>query len=52
MKRIITTSIEDGGSVSELTVYQIVAVPEKGILWVKTVDSDRWARIDLNEYWQ
>ncbi len=52
MKKIITTSIEDGGSENELTVYQIVAEPADRVLWVKTVESDQWAEVDLKDYWK
>ena len=52
MKQIITTPIEEGGATSDLTVYQIVAEPSNGILWVKTVESTNWARVNLNDCWQ
>lgn len=52
MKQIITTPIERGGAAMELTVYQIVAEPSEGILWVKTAESAEWAEVDLNDYWQ
>lgn len=51
MKNIITTDLTDGGAVTELTVYQIVAEPGSRMLWVKTIDSQQWVEINLNQYW-
>lgn len=52
MKQIISVPIEEGGALNELTVYQIVAEPASRIMWVRTADSEQWAEIDLNAYWQ
>lgn len=52
MKQIITTRVSDGGAADKITVYQIVAVPADKVLWVKAADSERWAEVDLKNYWK
>lgn len=50
MQKIVTTTLENGGAQNDLTVYQLVVEPGNKMIWVKTVESDQWAEIDLNKY--
>ena len=52
MQQIISVPVKDGGALNELTVYQIVAEPESRTMWVRTVNSPQWAKVDLNSYWK
>lgn len=42
--------IEDGGVTDELTVYQLVAVPERRALWIKVTGASEWTEIDLGSF--
>ena len=52
MQRIIDTAEQDGGARNELTVYQIVAVPETLTLWVRVIHSPEpaWEKIELSGF--
>ncbi|MCR5731944.1 MAG: C45 family peptidase [Sphaerochaetaceae bacterium] len=52
MMKIIETDLQDGGAKNELTVYQIVVVPETLQLWVRVIDAPepKWEAIDLASY--
>ena len=43
----MATPMEAGGSQNELTVYQIVAVPETKTLWLRVTGGADWTQIDL-----
>ena len=49
MQDIIATPFEDGGAMLDLTVYQLVIVPETFELWIRVIDAedDAWFSIDL-----
>ena len=47
MMKIIETPIEEGGAQNELTVYQLVVVPETLTLWLRVIGGTDWIRIDL-----
>ena len=47
MRNIIETTLEDGGAQNELTVYQIVAVPETKVIWLRVIGGANWTQIDL-----
>ena len=49
MQDIIATPFEDGGAMLDLTVYQLVVVPETFELWIRVIDAedDAWFSIDL-----
>ncbi|MBO4424641.1 MAG: hypothetical protein J5768_03915 [Spirochaetales bacterium] len=49
MQDIITTPLEDGGAMLDLTVYQLVVVPETFELWIRVIDADddAWFSVDL-----
>jgi len=49
MMTFLDTPIEEGGATMNLTVYQIVAVPEDRCLWVKVTGGNGWTRIDLKD---
>ena len=50
MEEIMSTSLDDGGPMHDLTRYQIVAVPEDLILYIKIPDMGRWASVDMDRY--
>jgi hypothetical protein len=52
MQRIIDTAEQDGGARNELTVYQIVAVPETLTLWVRVIHAPEpaWEKIELSGF--
>ena len=52
MRGIITTPLEDGGAMNELTVFQMVVVPETRMLWVRVTDGSGWTQIDLDGFLQ
>ena len=49
MQDIIATPFEDGGAMLDLTVYQLVVVPETFELWIRIIDAedDAWFSVDL-----
>ena len=47
MMKIIETPLEEGGAQNELTVYQIVIVPETRTIWLRVIGGADWTRIDL-----
>ena len=52
MMEIVETSVEDGGAMNELTVFQMVVVPESKQLWIRVIGGSGWAPIDLSGYLQ
>ncbi len=50
MMEIIETKVEDGGAMNELTVYQMVVIPETRMLWLKSVNRSGWVQIDLADF--
>ncbi|MEG1884577.1 MAG: hypothetical protein RR224_12820, partial [Clostridia bacterium] len=50
MMEIIGTSKEDGGSMNEFTVYQMVVIPETLTLWLRVTDATPWTEIDLGSF--
>lgn len=52
MMSIIDTPLEEGGARSDLTVYQLVVVPESKTLWLKVIGGSDWLRIDLAGFLQ
>lgn len=50
MMSIIETPLEEGGAQNELTVYQMVAVPETRMLWLRVIGGDDWTQIDLSGF--
>lgn len=50
MMSIIETPLEEGGAQNELTVYQMVAVPETRMLWLRVIDGADWTQIDLSGF--
>ncbi|MGI6442466.1 MAG: hypothetical protein GXZ13_03925 [Synergistaceae bacterium] len=47
MRKILDTRIEDLGATTDMTVYQIVAVPEKFKIWFKIPGAQDWTEIDM-----
>jgi hypothetical protein len=52
MMEIVETPVEDGGAMNELTVFQMVVVPESKQLWIRVIGGSGWAPIDLSGYLQ
>lgn len=49
MKKMMETRIEDLGSMMDLTVYQIVAVPGTFEFWLRLPGAQDWTSIDMRE---
>ena len=47
---IIETPIEDGGAADELTVYQLVVVPESRMVWMRVIGGSDWTAVDLGSF--
>lgn len=47
MKDIMDTRMEDLGATTDMTVYQLVAVPERFELWFKIPGAQDWSLIDM-----
>ena len=52
MREIIGKSVEDGGAMNELTVFQMVVIPETSMLWLQVVGGHGWTQIDLSGFLQ
>ena len=52
MIEIVETSVEDGGAMNELTVFQMVVVPESKNLWIRVIGGSGWTQIDLSGFLQ
>jgi len=50
MLEIIGTALEDGGAMNELTVFQMVMIPETGRLWLRVIGGAGWTQIDLSGF--
>lgn len=50
MMEIIETPLEEGGAQCDLTVYQIVAIPETGMMWLRVIGGAPWTPIDLASF--
>lgn len=50
MMDILDTRLEDGGATDDLTIYQLVVVPEDMIIYIKVKPSDKWAKLELNKW--
>ena len=47
---IIAATIEEGGAMNELTVFQMVLIPETGMLWLRVIGGAGWTQIDLSGF--
>ena len=43
-------TFEQGGVLNELTVFQMVMIPETGMLWLRVIGGAGWTQIDLNRF--
>ena len=50
MMDIIETACEDGGAMNELTVYQMVVIPETFTLWLRVIGHGEWVQINLGSF--
>ena len=50
MMDIIGTSLEDGGAMNPLTVYQLVVEPETLTLWLRVIGASDWVEIDMGSF--
>lgn len=39
-----------GGAMNELTVFQMVMIPEKSTLWLRVIGGGGWTQIDLSSF--
>ncbi|MEG1799869.1 MAG: hypothetical protein RR214_06745, partial [Synergistaceae bacterium] len=49
MMKIMDTRIEDLGATTDMTLYQLVVVPEHYELWFKIPGVQDWTQIDMQE---
>ena len=52
MMDIMDTRIEDLGATTDMTLYQLVAVPERFELWFKIPERQEWTKIEMRELLQ
>ena len=52
MMDIMDSKIEELGATTDLTLYQMVVVPERYELWFKIPDKQEWTQIDMKEILQ
>lgn len=52
MLDIIGTPLEEGGAMNELTVFQMVMVPDAGMLWLRVIGGAGWTQINLSAFLQ
>ncbi len=52
MRKIVETPLEDGGAMNQLTVYQMVVIPETRMLWMRVIGGAGWLQIDLSGFLQ
>ena len=50
MIEMVETSVENGGAMNELTVFQMVVVPESKNLWIRVIGGSGWTQIDLSGF--
>ncbi len=50
MREIIEKTVEEGGAMNKLTVYQMVVVPESRMLWLRVTGGEGWLPIDLSGF--
>ena len=50
MRGIIAATIEEGGAMNELTVFQMVLIPETGMLWLRVIGGAGWTQINLSGF--
>jgi len=49
MMEVLDTKIDDGGATQQSeTIYQIIAIPEKRLIWLQAPGNFVWQKIDLN----
>ena len=49
MMDIMDTHIDDLGATTDMTLYQMVVVPERFEMWFKIPDGQEWTKIDMRE---
>ncbi len=52
MTQIIATPYQDGGAVTQLTVYQMVVTPETKTIKLRVIGGEGWLKIDLAGFLQ
>ena len=50
MMEIVETPVEDGGAMNELTVFQMVVIPESKNLWIRVIGGSGWTQVDLSGF--
>ncbi len=52
MREFLELSLENGGATDELTVFQMVVVPETETLWLRVIGGKGWTQIELSGFLQ
>jgi len=52
MMEIIETPLAEGGAMNQLTVYQMVVIPETKTLWLHVIGGADWLQIELSGFLQ
>ncbi len=52
MQEIMETPFEKGGALNDLTMYQLVVIPETKTLWLRVIGGSGWTKIDLSGFLQ
>lgn len=47
MMKMMDTRIEDLGATTDMTIYQLVVVPDRFEMWIKIPDAQEWTEIDM-----
>ena len=50
MREILELPLAEGGATDELTVFQMVMVPETGMLSLRVIGGKGWTKIDLSSF--
>ena len=50
MREILELPLSEGGATDELTVFQMVMVPETGMLSLRVIGGKGWTKIDLSSF--
>ena len=50
MQEIIEPPLENGGAMNDMTMYEIVIIPETRMLWLQVIGGSEWTQIDLSGF--
>ena len=52
MKGFLSVRWEEGGALANQTNFQVIAVPEESILWIRGIGHSDWSEVDLEPLFQ